>query len=74
MAVVVEVGAGRGEKGACDAGGHPDVDALRRRCSPERAAAILAALPEAERASLPPVVDVTCHMCGRTCLVPRDAS
>ena len=44
------------------------------RCSPERAAAILAALPEAERASLPPVVDVTCHMCGRTCSVPRDAS
>ena len=35
------------------------------RCSPERAAAIIAALPESERASLPPVVYVTCHMCGR---------
>ncbi len=39
------------------------------RCSPERAASIVAALPESERASLPPVVDVTCHMCGRTCQV-----
>ena len=39
------------------------------RCSPERASAIIAALPESERASLPPVVDVTCHMCGRTCSV-----
>ena len=43
------------------------------RCSPERAAAIIAALPESERASLPPVVDVTCHMCGRTCSVSRGA-
>ena len=41
------------------------------RCSPERAAAIVAALPESERASLPPVVDITCHMCGRTCSVSR---
>ena len=36
-----------------------------------RAAAIVAALPESERASLPPVVDITCHMCGRTCSVSR---
>ena len=44
------------------------------RCSPERAAAIIAALPEADRAALPSVVDVTCHMCGRTCSIPRDAT
>ena len=31
--------------------------------------ALAAAAPESERASLPPVVDVTCHMCGRTCSV-----
>ena len=36
------------------------------RCSAERAAAMLAAIPEAERAALPPQLDVTCHMCGRT--------
>ena len=36
------------------------------RCSPERAAAMLGALGEEERAGLPPTVDVTCHMCGRT--------
>jgi len=36
------------------------------RCSPERAAAMLAALPPEERAGMPPVVDITCHMCGRT--------
>jgi molecular chaperone Hsp33 len=36
------------------------------RCSPGRAAAMLAALPPGERAALPPAVDVTCHMCGRT--------
>ena len=44
------------------------------RCSPERAAAMIAALPESERASLPPIVDVTCHMCGRTCSIARDAT
>ena len=44
------------------------------RCSPERAAAILAALPESDRMSLPPIVDITCHMCGRTCSIPRDAT
>ncbi len=36
------------------------------RCSPERAAAMLGALGPGERANLPPAVDVTCHMCGRT--------
>ena len=36
------------------------------RCSAERAAAMLAAIPEAERAALPPQLDVTCHLCGRT--------
>jgi len=36
------------------------------RCSGERAADMLAALPEADRRALPPSVDVTCHMCGRT--------
>jgi len=36
------------------------------RCSAERAEAMLAAIPEAERAALPPRLDVTCHMCGRT--------
>ena len=36
------------------------------RCSPERAAAMLGALGEKERAELPPTLDVTCHMCGRT--------
>ncbi len=39
---------------------------FRCRCSPERAAATLAALNAAERATLPPTVDVTCHMCGKT--------
>ena len=36
------------------------------RCSPERAAATLAALGDAERKTLPPVIDITCHMCGKT--------
>ena len=36
------------------------------RCSAERAEAMLAAIPEAERAALPPQIDVTCHMCRRT--------
>ena len=36
------------------------------RCSPERAAATLAALSPDARAGLPETVDVTCHMCGRT--------
>ena len=40
------------------------------RCSAERAEAMLAAIPEAERAALPPQLDVTCHMCGRTRTVP----
>lgn len=36
------------------------------RCSPERAAAMLAALSPEERADLPQPVAITCHMCGRT--------
>ena len=36
------------------------------RCSAERAAAMVAAIPPDERASLPPTLDITCHMCGRT--------
>ena len=36
------------------------------RCSPERAVAMLGAMPEEERKTLPPVIDITCHMCGRT--------
>ena len=43
------------------------------RCSPERAVAMLNALPDAERRTLPPAVDVTCHMCGRTFTVPTGA-
>jgi len=40
------------------------------RCSRERAIAMLAAIPAQERKSLPPAIDVTCHMCGRTWTVP----
>ena len=36
------------------------------RCSPDRALAMLAALSEEERKTLPPTVDITCHMCGKT--------
>ena len=36
------------------------------RCSSDRALAMLAALSEAERAALPPTIDITCHMCGKT--------
>ena len=36
------------------------------RCSPDRAIAMLAALSEDERQSLPPTIDITCHMCGKT--------
>ena len=36
------------------------------RCSPARAAAMLDALSAEERADLPPILDVTCHMCGKT--------
>jgi len=43
------------------------------RCSAERASAMLAALPPAERAGLPPKVDVTCHLCGRTWTVDLSA-
>ena len=36
------------------------------RCSPDRAIAMLAALGEEERKALPPTIDITCHMCGKT--------
>ena len=36
------------------------------RCSPDRAVRTLAALSEEERKALPPTIDVTCHMCGKT--------
>ena len=36
------------------------------RCSPDRAVAMLAALSEEERKSLPPTNDITCHKCGKT--------
>ena len=36
------------------------------RCSPDRAVAMLAALSEEERKTLPPTIDITCHMCGKT--------
>ena len=36
------------------------------RCSPDRAVAMLSALGEDERKALPPAIDITCHMCGRT--------
>ena len=36
------------------------------RCSPDRAIAMLAALSEEERQALPPTIDITCHMCGKT--------
>ena len=36
------------------------------RCSPDRAIAMLAALSEEEKKALPPTVDITCHMCGKT--------
>ena len=40
------------------------------RCSPDRAIATLSALSEGERKTLPPKIDITCHMCGRTFTVP----
>ena len=36
------------------------------RCSPDRAITMLAALSEEERKALPPTIDITCHMCGKT--------
>ena len=41
------------------------------RCSRERAQNIIAALPRSDRESLPPSIDVTCHLCGRTWVVPN---
>lgn len=40
------------------------------RCSPDRALAMLSALSDEERKTLPPRIDITCHMCGRTFTVP----
>ena len=39
-------------------------------CSAERAQALLASLPTEDRAHLPPTLDITCQMCGRTWTVP----
>ena len=36
------------------------------RCSPDRATQMLAALSEEDRKALPPTIDITCHMCGKT--------
>ena len=36
------------------------------RCSADRATAMLDALSDDERRTLPPTIDITCHMCGRT--------
>ena len=36
------------------------------RCSPDRAVQMLAALSDEERKALPPTIDITCHMCGKT--------
>ena len=36
------------------------------RCSPDRAIAMLAALSDEERKALPPTIDITCHLCGKT--------
>ena len=36
------------------------------RCSPDRAAQMLAAISDEERQALPPKIDITCHMCGKT--------
>ena len=36
------------------------------RCSGDRALAMLGALSPEERAKLPPAIDITCHMCGKT--------
>ena len=36
------------------------------RCSPDRATQMLAALSDEERQALPPTIDITCHMCGKT--------
>ena len=42
------------------------------RCSAERAAAMVAAIPLDERVALPPTLDITCHMCGRTWTVTKN--
>lgn len=35
------------------------------RCSPDRVSGVLASLPRDELRSMPPKIDVTCHMCGK---------
>ena len=43
------------------------------RCSPERAIAMLSALSAEERKTLPPTLDITCHMCGKIFTVKTGA-
>ena len=43
-----------------------DNAATTLRKPPQVGEAMLAALPESERAALPPQLDITCHLCGRT--------
>lgn len=43
------------------------------RCSPERAIAMLSALSDEERKTLPPTLDITCHMCGKIFTVKTGA-
>ncbi|MBO7165920.1 MAG: Hsp33 family molecular chaperone HslO [Kiritimatiellae bacterium] len=42
-----------------------DKVAFACRCSAERVTSMLAALPEEERKTLPPSIDITCHLCGK---------
>ena len=42
------------------------------RCSAARAEEMLASLPPEARRDLPPSIDVTCHMCGRTWTVSNN--
>ena len=48
--------------------------AFRCTCSQERAGAMLAALSPEEREGLPGEVAITCHMCGKTYMVPLEQS
>ena len=43
------------------------------RCSPARAIAMLSALSDEERKTLPPTLDITCHMCGKIFTVKTGA-
>ena len=42
------------------------------RCSGERAVAMLSAMSPEDRRDLPPTIDITCHMCGRTFTVKTE--